>query len=179
MTRNVKLTDIQLILLSTAAQRENGSLLPPPETLGQSRDRILKAVATLIKRALAEEVELAIDTHAWRHEGDHAIGVIITDAGRAAIGLISPAGDVEPSDPIASATIQVRAVPSPRAGTRQAQLVDMLEQPNGVTLDDIVAATGWLPHTSRAALTGLRKRGFVITREQIDGLSRYRVSKAA
>jgi hypothetical protein len=30
-------------------------------------------------------------------------------------------------------------------------------------------ATGWLPHTSRAALTGLRKRGYSVVRERIEG----------
>ena len=30
------------------------------------------------------------------------------------------------------------------------------------TLAKLVAATGWLPHTTRAALTGLRKRGYAV-----------------
>ncbi len=38
----------------------------------------------------------------------------------------------------------------------------------GATLDALIEATGWLPHTTRAALTGLRKRGFVIERELDD-----------
>jgi len=40
----------------------------------------------------------------------------------------------------------------------------MLSKDKGVTLDALVEATGWLPHTARAALTGLRKRGFAIER---------------
>ena len=36
----------------------------------------------------------------------------------------------------------------------------------GATLDALVNATGWLPHTTRAVLTGLRKRGFEIDRTQ-------------
>ena len=31
-----------------------------------------------------------------------------------------------------------------------------------------VAASGWLPHTTRAALTGLRKRGYVVTIDRAD-----------
>jgi hypothetical protein len=34
---------------------------------------------------------------------------------------------------------------------------------SGATLDELVAATNWLPHTTRAALTGLRRRGHEIT----------------
>ena len=30
-------------------------------------------------------------------------------------------------------------------------------------------ATGWLPHTTRAALTGLRKRGYAVVHERIEG----------
>ncbi len=42
----------------------------------------------------------------------------------------------------------------------------------------LMAATGWLPHTTRAALTGLRKRGFEIARDRDpDGQSRYRVAQ--
>jgi len=33
MTKSIHLSDLQLVLLSTAAQRDNGSLLPPPDTL--------------------------------------------------------------------------------------------------------------------------------------------------
>jgi DNA-binding IclR family transcriptional regulator len=37
----------------------------------------------------------------------------------------------------------------------------MLTKDKGATLAALVEATGWLPHTTRAAMTGLRKRGFV------------------
>ena len=36
----------------------------------------------------------------------------------------------------------------------------MLSTDMGATLDELTGATGWLPHTARAALTGLRKRGY-------------------
>lgn len=45
-----------------------------------------------------------------------------------------------------------------RPGSKQALVIDILKQQGDTTLADIVAATGWLPHTSRAALTGLRKK---------------------
>jgi len=40
-----------------------------------------------------------------------------------------------------------------------------------------VAATGWLPHTTRAALTGLRKRGYAVTidRSNKEQGSTYRI----
>ena len=52
----------------------------------------------------------------------------------------------------------------PRAASKQALLIGMLQSAEGATIDAMMTATGWLPHTTRAALTGLRKRGFVVTR---------------
>ena len=46
---------------------------------------------------------------------------------------------------------------SPRGGTKIAQVIELLRRRDGATLAELVA-TGWLPHTTRAALTGLRKR---------------------
>jgi hypothetical protein len=49
-----------------------------------------------------------------------------------------------------------------RAGTNQALIAGLLEQEQGATLDELIAATGWLPHTTRAALTGLLRKGFAL-----------------
>ena len=42
--------------------------------------------------------------------------------------------------------------------------MDLLRREGGATIDQLADAMGWLPHTTRAALTGLRKRGFGIDR---------------
>lgn len=55
-------------------------------------------------------------------------------------------------------------------------VVDMLQSAVGASLDELVAATGWLPHTTRAALTGLRKKGHVITKDKVDGVTRYAIA---
>ena len=46
--------------------------------------------------------------------------------------------------------------------TKSAAVVVLLQRPQGATLAELIAATGWLPHTTRAALTGIRKKGQVI-----------------
>jgi hypothetical protein len=48
----------------------------------------------------------------------------------------------------------------PRAGSKLDRLLGMVSTDEGATLDELIGATGWLPHTARAALTGLRKRGY-------------------
>jgi hypothetical protein len=58
-------------------------------------------------------------------------------------------------------------------------VIEHLQRADGATLVDLTQATGWLPHTTRAALTGLRKRGYAVIRERIGaGDSVYRISDA-
>ena len=59
--------------------------------------------------------------------------------------------------------------------TKREQLAAMLVRDEGATLDQMIAATGWLPHTTRAALTGLRKAGYAIDSDKIDGVRTYRM----
>ena len=52
MTNNPKLNDLQLVLLSTAAQRDNGGVFPVAESIAKDQDRVRKAVQSLLKRSL-------------------------------------------------------------------------------------------------------------------------------
>jgi hypothetical protein len=45
-------------------------------------------------------------------------------------------------------------------------VVELLQRDQGAKLDELIAATGWLPHTARAALTGLRHRGYEVRLER-------------
>ena len=58
--------------------------------------------------------------------------------------------------------------------TKRDQLAALVVRDEGATLDQMIAATGWLPHTTRAALTGLRKAGYVIDSDKVDGVRTYR-----
>jgi hypothetical protein len=49
-----------------------------------------------------------------------------------------------------------------------ARVIELLQRGHGATIDDLIAATGWLAHTTRAALTGLRKRGYAVTIDRSD-----------
>ena len=48
--------------------------------------------------------------------------------------------------------------PTPRAGTKQAQMIDLLKHPEGATVEQIAAATGWQHHTIRGAISGALKK---------------------
>lgn len=62
----------------------------------------------------------------------------------------------------ASTETPISSAPKPK--TKAALLREMLDAPAGATVPSIMAATGWQPHTVRAALSGLRKSGCVLDR---------------
>ena len=57
-------------------------------------------------------------------------------------------------------------------------VIGLLQRPDGAALKEMVAATDWLPHTTRAALTGLKKKGHQLTSEKADGVRRYRIESS-
>ena len=62
--------------------------------------------------------------------------------------------------------------------TKQARVIAILARDNGATLAELIAVTGWLPHTTRAALTGLRHKGFVLDKsKREDGTTVYRITR--
>lgn len=90
-------------------------------------------------------------------------------------------GPIRESPPAADAAPQPQpstAPLAPRKGTKLAQVIDLLEREEGATIAELTAATAWLPHTTRAALTGLRKRGYQMTIDRCDKApgSAYRIT---
>lgn len=67
------------------------------------------------------------------------------------------------------------AAPLVRHQTKQALILSMLHGGGGVPITAIVEPTGWQPHTARAALPGLRKKGYAIVRTKIDRETRYMI----
>lgn len=55
-------------------------------------------------------------------------------------------------------------------------VMDLLHRPGGASLDDMVAATGWQPHSARAVLSGLRKQGHSLAKVKQGGVTHYSVS---
>ncbi len=110
----------------------------------------------------------------WKSGDDGPIALRITTAGLAAIGIEADEGE-------AAATHGV--LPSPaahppiaqREGSKQGVVIDLLRREQGATVADLMDVTGWLPHTVRAALSGLRKRGHTIQRDTDASGSVYRI----
>ena len=90
------------------------------------------------------------------------------------------AGYVETSADPDEPSEQVAALSAPpRPGSKIAKVLDLLGRNEGASLDEVIGVTGWLPHTARAAFTGLRHRGYGIERSRENATTRYRVLNAS
>lgn len=158
MTKTLRLNDLQLVLLSTASQRDEGSLLPPPDSIGERTPAVDKAIKSLLRRGLAAELDTSDVSEPLPVDRDRLIGVRITAAGRAAIGAGQDEREEDQSSDEPGDKIPPEAGRSTRAASKISAVLSLLQREEGATLEEMVAATGWLPHTTRAALTGLRKK---------------------
>jgi hypothetical protein len=169
------LTDTQLLLLSAASQREDLLLVPPGNLKGKVASA---ATSKLLRSHLVEEVVVRRDEPHWREDEEHCIGLRLTPAGLQAIGIVSDeqSGDQQPTEQAQARNAPAPSAGMPREGSKKALVIALLSRDKGATLDDLVAATGWLPHTTRAALSGLRKGGHPITGDRNEaGKTVYRL----
>lgn len=62
--------------------------------------------------------------------------------------------------------------------TKKAQLIRMLSTKSGAEIGTISDKLGWQCHTTRAAITGVRKAGYEVTVEKAEGgkTTRYRIT---
>ena len=168
------ITDTQFIILSAAAKRAGNIALPLPEGLVGAAAKM--AVGKMIESGWLQVVEanLRRGEPMWRETSDgHGTTLIATDAGFEAIGIepitvqnatvISPALLPNRSDRVGK---QVK----PRAGTKQAQLIAMLQRPKGASIPEIASETGWQYHTIRGAVSGALKKklGLAIVSQKIE-----------
>lgn len=171
----IRLSDTQRILLSCASQRSNGSLLPLPPVI-RPGGGTARAMAALMRHGFAHERETGEPAATHRVDGDIHYGVFLTTAGAAAIG-------VEPEDrgavnAVAVAVAGSPAAPATRPHSKTATIITLLARAQGATAAELIEATGWLPHTTRAALTCIRKKGHAIDRGKREGVTCYRIVEA-
>ncbi|MDZ4095931.1 MAG: DUF3489 domain-containing protein [Paracoccaceae bacterium] len=167
-----KLTETQTLVLNAGAQRPDNIALPLPKGLAGAAAKM--AVSKMIERGWLQEVDANIrrSEPLWRETGDgHGTTLVVTDAGLLAIG-------VEPVVVKTVAAIREHAAKtaaskpsSPRTGTKQAMLIAMLQRPEGASIAEIVAATGWMGHSARGAISGVLKKKLAlpVTSGKIDG----------
>lgn len=132
-----KLTDIQATLLSKAAQRDSGHLLPLPEVLAGKDEPARRAIQQLIKRGFAAKAPTNIAAQQTHEDGGQRFGAIITEAGQQVIGA------VELTDGAAAPGAANIVAPPPRPETKQAKILELLRREQGASVEDLMQATGW------------------------------------
>lgn len=173
----ITLTETQRLILTRAATRPGNLALPLPKGLAGAAAKM--AVGRMMAHGWLEEVEanLRRGEPLWRETGDgHGTTLIATEAGLAAVGIeqvvdsaVASARKVKPTQASESAgTAKPVAI---RAGTKQAQIIAMLQRPEGATVAEIVESTGWLAHSARGLISGALKKklGLSITTEKVEG----------
>jgi uncharacterized protein DUF3489 len=184
MNSPAKLTDTQFAILSEASQRKDRCLIPP-KTLKAAAAQ--KVATKLLQAGLVSEIKAKTGMEAWRRDKEtgQAYSLKLTDAGLKAIAADERGSQSIPSTGVApntnddsskaktaanmAAARSATAAPTataPRQGTKIARVIELLQRDQGARLEELIAATGWLPHTARAALTGLRHRGYDVRLER-------------
>lgn len=187
------LTPVQRRVLAAAAERSDRAVLPLPEGMAQRGAITQRLIAGLLDRRLIEEVPCRAVPLPWRTDANRRhLALRITAAGIAAI-------DGEAASPLATATIaagETAAIASTAAvgapavavetsttapfaipGGKLGEVLAATSAPQGATIAELVALTGWLPHTTRAALTRLRQRGHALRLISTDARKAYRLDQ--
>jgi hypothetical protein len=199
---SIKLTDTQLVLLRAAAQRKDLCLVAPRTLKGGAAQKV---ASKLISAGFVKEVKAKASNPIWRRDDESraSYALKLTATGAEAIAVddaAEPEDASEESDALANrdqAAILSKlgakdarpteamdpgpARPSaPRSGSKLARVIALLERDHGATIEELIAAMGWLAHTTRAALTGLRKRGYAVAIDRSDDKrgSFYRIPAA-
>jgi hypothetical protein len=188
-----KPTDAESLMMCEALRREDHCLSPRPSLRGA---RVEKTGEKLIGLGLAHQVRAKSSYPVWRRDAETgaAFALKLTIAGAKAAAAAETASsdneagaaedgaralkkpavstpDAKAEGAAAHLVNKRRDRGLPRATSKLAAVVALLSRSGGARLAELIAATGWLAHTTRAALTGLRKRGYVVTLDRSDRVS--------
>lgn len=188
----MRLTDSQLVMLSTAARRENGAVLPLSKSLKLNAGAVTLVLKSLLKHKHIAESEAANDVAAWREDKNgRRFTLAITPAGLKAIGVDTLPEQKSEAAPAAKSArketkANAKAGPAPKAqkkvareGSKLSMLVDLMRRKTGATIDEAMKATGWQQHSVRGAISGAlkKKMGLEVTSSMVDGRGRvYRIA---
>jgi hypothetical protein len=161
-----ELSDTQRQIIA-AAQRNSGLVLPVTSKL--KGGALKKVLSALLTRGAIEEVPADGEQEVWRKNDDGvALTLKLTKAPRSASGSKRKPSEKE----------QAKEATRERGDTKQAKVIAMLKRPAGATVDQIIKATGWQPHTVRGFFAGaLKKRlGIEVTSDKSEkGQRVYRI----
>jgi Protein of unknown function (DUF3489) len=184
MSDTKPLTANRQLVLNTAAQRSDGSVLPLPPDLNVRGAARKQLIAGLLSAGLLMEEHARSEQPVWRQDADgQPLALLLAPQSTAVTRAPIPTNSelaARAEGPGSEDGHVIRSVASANSPRGKLGLVlEAIATDTGSTIDELVALTGWLPHTTRAAITGLRKRGFPIQIEGHDGRKAYRLTPAA
>jgi hypothetical protein len=174
-----KLMDSQIAFLHSGLQRADHCIVAPTGKGASAK----KSAAKMIEAGWLKEIRAKSGGPVWRTDEETetnyslkltAAGLKIiaanetqsSGAGQAPVGA-EGADDEKKTSPLGPETREgTPAQPAFREGSKLADMMTLLRRDRGVTIDELSAAMNWLPHSTRAALTGLRKRGVLVERRE-------------
>ena len=171
-----KLSDTQATLLATAAARPDLSVLPLPDTIRKRGAALDRTFQSLLSHGFIVERTAEGRAEPPKRESQQ---FVITPEGLTAIGVEMPLAAPDQSEGVPNPGLQIDVAVCPgRPGGKLGVLLNAVARPKGATLDELTTASGWLPHTTRAALTRLRQRGFDVRLERTAERKAYRLVPA-
>jgi len=185
----MKPTDSQLVILSTAARRETGQIMPLPKSLKLNAGAATLVLKSLVKHKLVAELEATRDMVAWREDkSGRRVALAITPKGLGAIGVdtLPKTAEKAPASPNQrreakpgkNGKIASQGKAAARADTKLSQLIDLLRRKTGATIEEAVKTTGWQKHSVRGAISGAlkAKMGLDVISAAVEGRGRvYRI----
>jgi hypothetical protein len=67
----------------------------------------------------------------------------------------------------------------PVRGAKREAILTLMRRTQGATMAELMAATDWQPHSTRAVISGLRKEGHAIALDKSSGASSYKIAATA
>jgi hypothetical protein len=150
----ITLTDVQRVLLASAAARDDRRVYPTPKTLNKNAGAIKLSLRSLLEGEFVSEIAAVRGDTPWgAAEDGSATTLVISDRGLEAIG--SSEGPIAELVPTATLN-ETKSLP--RSGSKLAQLIALLQRSDGATIEELMAATGWQKHSVRGAMSGAVKK---------------------
>ncbi|RJT24377.1 hypothetical protein D5I55_02400 [Chakrabartia godavariana] len=113
------------MILSTASARQDLTLLPLPDCMGERDSRIDAILNDLVRHKLAvEQVGVPLD-QSWRTIDDQRVGLVLTPVGLKAIGVETDGVADAPEVEVELETEDQAGVKPTRASSKQQRVIDM------------------------------------------------------